>query len=92
MCTARTSLPTDRYADHPLLGDTVDWGCFRPGGTKKKREKKNLESRYSSPALSVTRERFLHRRVISSPRTERRNVSLRGEKERDDVTDPFFIV
>ncbi|RRT85657.1 hypothetical protein B296_00007025 [Ensete ventricosum] len=34
MCTARTSLPTDRHADHPLLGDTIDWGCFRPVTTR----------------------------------------------------------
>ncbi|RWW02739.1 hypothetical protein GW17_00034156 [Ensete ventricosum] len=69
---------------------TVDfWMVLVERERKKKREKKNLESRYSSPALSVARvihclERFLRRRMISSPRVGRINVFPRGEKERGD--------
>ncbi|RZS13631.1 hypothetical protein BHM03_00045252 [Ensete ventricosum] len=25
-----TCSPVDWYTNHPLPGDTVDWGCFRP--------------------------------------------------------------
>ncbi|RWV85662.1 hypothetical protein GW17_00052530 [Ensete ventricosum] len=29
-----TGPPADQYADHSLLGDTTDWGCFRPITTR----------------------------------------------------------
>ncbi|RZR76603.1 hypothetical protein BHM03_00001449 [Ensete ventricosum] len=52
------------------------------GGRKKKREKKNLESHCSSPALSVARRRFLLYRSISIVDGRFRVVSTEGGRKK----------
>ncbi|RWW04304.1 hypothetical protein GW17_00032482 [Ensete ventricosum] len=91
MCAAqylwavRIGPSADRYVDPTLPGGTIDWGCFCPKKREKnKREKKNLESRCSSPALSVARGRRIARTIrrpwlISSPAGD--FFSPHGEKK-----------
>ncbi|RWW46908.1 hypothetical protein BHE74_00047134 [Ensete ventricosum] len=71
--TLRNDLPS-------LFSKDLNYDIYRSTGRKKKREKKNLESRCSSLALSIAHA-IRRPRAISSPRAGRRNVSLRGENE-----------